>query len=413
MTSLPYQAAGPASSPLRLATLQSVALWVLVFSGWFVIIEPAPYELFFVVTAILFIPAGLTAVPVLAPLVIYLIAYNMSGAVSLLPVLADKEAVRFMAVSFYMGSTAVFFAFLIASDPLRHMATIRNAWIISGVVAAITGIVGYFDIAGMGGVWAPISRAQGTFKDPNVLSTYLIPPAIFIVQNFLLAKVKWRLLSIVALLIILAGVFLAFSRGAWANAAASIAFLFFLTFIVSPSLKARSRVIFIAIACAIAAVSLISFALSFEKVRSIFEIRAMLLQPYDAGVTGRFGDQLLSLPMLLVRPNGFGPLQYHYYFGKDTHNVYLNAFASYGWLGGFSFLLLTLATFAVAWRVVFTASPWQHHAIAVACPLIFTMLQGVQIDTDHWRHFYLLLGLLWGLYAATMIARRPRAAARE
>ena len=220
-------------------------------------------------------------------------------------------------------------------------------------------------------------------------------------------------MSIIALIIILAGVFLAFSRGAWANAAAALLFLFFLTFIVSPSLKARSRVIFIAIACAIATVGLISFALSFEKVRSIFEIRAILLQPYDTGVTGRFGDQLLSIPMLLDRPNGFGPLQYHYYFGKDPHNVYLNAFASYGWLGGFSFLVLTLATFAIAWRVVFTASPWQHHAIAVACPLIFTMLQGVQIDTDHWRHFYLLLGLLWGLYAATMIARRPRAVTRE
>ena len=413
MTSLPYQTARPRSSPLRLGTLQGIALWVLVFSGWFVIIEPAPYELFFVVTAILFIPAGLTAVPALAPLVVYLIAYNLSGAVSLLPVLADKDAVRFMAVSFYMGATAVFFAFLIAGDPMRHMATIRNAWIFSGVVAAITGIVGYFDIAGMGGVWAPISRAQGTFKDPNVLSTYLIPPAVFIVQNFLLANVKWRLLSIIALIIILAGVFLAFSRGAWANAAAALLFLFFLTFIVSPSLKARSRVIFIAIACAIATVGLISFALSFEKVRSIFEIRAMLLQPYDTGVTGRFGDQLLSLPMLLDRPNGFGPLQYHYYFNKDPHNVYLNAFASYGWLGGFSFLVLTLATFAIAWRVVFTASPWQHHAIAVACSLIFTMLQGVQIDTDHWRHFYLLLGLLWGLYAATMNTRRPRAVARE
>ncbi len=413
MTSLPFQAAGSRSSPLRLGALQTVALWVLIFSGWFVIIEPAPYELFFVVTAVLFLPAGLTAVPVISPMVIFLLAYNLSGAVALLPVLSDHAAVRFMEVSFYMGVTGIFFAMLIASDPLRHMQTIRNAWIWSGVIAAITGMVGYFNIHGMGEAWAPLSRAQGTFKDPNVLSTYLIPPAVFIIQDFLLAKARWRLASIVALLIILAGVFLAFSRGAWANAAASVLFLFFLTFIVSPSLKARSRVIFIAIACAIATVSLISFALSFEKVRSIFEIRAVLLQPYDAGVTGRFGDQLLSIPMLLDRPNGFGPLQYHYYFGKDTHNVYLNAFASYGWVGGFSFLVLTLATFAIAWRVIFTASPWQYHAIAVACPLIFTMLQGVQIDTDHWRHFYLLLGLLWGLYAATMAARRPQAVPRE
>jgi Ni,Fe-hydrogenase I large subunit len=34
--------------------------------------------------------------------------------------------------------------------------------------------------------------------------------------------------------------------------------------------------------------------------------------------------------------------------------------------------------------------------------LLATILQGVQIDTDHWRHFYILLGLSWGLYAATV-----------
>jgi Ni,Fe-hydrogenase I large subunit len=33
--------------------------------------------------------------------------------------------------------------------------------------------------------------------------------------------------------------------------------------------------------------------------------------------------------------------------------------------------------------------------------LFVTILQGVQIDTDHWRHFYLMLGLVWGLAAQT------------
>jgi len=406
----PFPSADRLGSPLSLASLQSLALWVFIFSGWFVIIEPAPYELFFILALVMFIPAGLRVVPVTTPLIIFLVLYNLGGAIALIPVFHDGKAVRFTAVSIYMAATSVFFAFLIADDPLRHMATIRNAWILSAVIAAITGMVGYFNIHGMGAAWAPISRAQGTFKDPNVLSTFLIPPMIFIIQNFLLARVKWRLMSIVALLIIAAGLFLAFSRGAWVNAAASIVTLSFLTFIVSPSLKARSRIVFIAIACTIAAVALVSFALSFEKVRAIFEIRAHLLQSYDAGATGRFGDQLRAVPMLLERINGFGPYQYHFYFGKDPHNVYLNAFASYGWLGGFSFILLTLATFRVTWRAMFTASPWQHEAIAVACPLIFTMLQGVQIDTDHWRHFYLLLGLMWGLYAAT-VSKSWRAAA--
>jgi len=29
------------------------------------------------------------------------------------------------------------------------------------------------------------------------------------------------------------------------------------------------------------------------------------------------------------------------------------------------------------------------------------ILEGFVIDTDHWRHFFLLLGMIWGLAAAT------------
>jgi hypothetical protein len=28
------------------------------------------------------------------------------------------------------------------------------------------------------------------------------------------------------------------------------------------------------------------------------------------------------------------------------------------------------------------------------------------VDTDHWRHFFLLLGLVWGLTIATINSRR-------
>jgi hypothetical protein len=38
----------------------------------------------------------------------------------------------------------------------------------------------------------------------------------------------------------------------------------------------------------------------------------------------------------------------------------------------------------------------------VFCPLVATIFQGVQIDTDHWRHFFWMLGMTWGLFAASM-----------
>jgi hypothetical protein len=105
---------------------------------------------------------------------------------------------------------------------------------------------------------------------------------------------------------------------------------------------------------------------------------------------------------LVALPNGYGPLQFGLRWGEDPHNVFLNAFASYGWLGGFTYLLLIMSTIIGMWQSVFSKTPWQHHSIAVNSVMLMTILQGVQIDTDHWRHFYTLLGLSWGLYAATL-----------
>ena len=76
----------------------------------------------------------------------------------------------------------------------------------------------------------------------------------------------------------------------------------------------------------------------------------------------------------------------------DPHNVYINAFASYGWLGGISYFLLMISTIIIGFKTVLMRTPWQNWAIVVFCPLLATMFQGVQIDTDHWRHFLLDAG---------------------
>ncbi|MFO0993360.1 MAG: O-antigen ligase family protein [Hyphomicrobiales bacterium] len=396
----------PASAAFTLETLQRLALWLLIASGWFVLVEPAPYELLFAVCLVFFLPTGLNVPRVTAPFIIFLTLYNVGGIASLGQVLNDSKAVMFTVVSVYMAVTSMFLAFCVAADPMDRMAIIRNAYVFAGVLSAITGMIGYFNIGGMGAAWAPIERAQGTFKDPNVLSTFLIPPAIFLIQGFLLGTIKWRFISASALLIILAALFLAFSRGAWISMAGATLLLVGLTFIVTPSLKLRMRIIVLVTLGAVLLVALIALLLSIEQVRMLFTERASLVQNYDAGETGRFGRQLNSIPLLLDNPFGFGPVQFRNIFGGDPHNVYLNAFASYGWLGGISYILLILATLAASWKAISTRTPWQHHAIAVFCPLFTTILQGVQIDTDHWRHFYLLVGLIWGLYAAA-VAYRP------
>ena len=407
--------ARPARNLGTLDFWQTAILWLLVASGFFVVQEPAPYELVFLIAFVLFLPVGMRIPRATLPLVIFLILYNMGGAFSLIGTPEDPIARRFVTVSFYMAITGVFFCFIVAEDPLKRMATIRHAYVIAAVIGAITGIIGYFGYFGMGAAWAPVWRAQGTFKDPNVLSTFLIPAFIFLAQDLLIGKARRRLVASGALLIVTFGILLAFSRGAWGNVMLASLLLVVLTFVLSPSPALRNRILVLSLAGAIVLAAIVAIALSIPEVQRIFEIRASLAQSYDVGETGRFGNQIASIPMILTEPNGMSPRHFHFVFGADPHNVYLNAFASYGWLGGISFVTLVITSFWAGWRAIVSRTPWQHHALAVYCPLVATLLQAVQIDIDHWRHFYLLLGLNWGLFAASLAwetRQRARAAGR-
>ncbi len=403
---------GANSRGFTLLQLQTAAVWLMLASSFFVRVEPAICDVLFVAVLALHIASGLTLSTAIVPLLAYLFLYNFGAYVSSLYVVGDDQIVRmFVITSSYMAVTAIFFAFYVAHDPMRRMATIRNAWIVAAAIVSFLGLLGYFDVAGTADVFAYKLRAVGTFKDPNVFSTYLIPPGIMLLHSFLLGTQQRKVLSSIAFVLILAAIFLAFSRGAWISFIFSAALAVAFTFLLTPSVKMRGRIIVLTIFGIIGIVALLALLLSIPEIRSLFLDRFTLVKDYDAGEMGRFGNQLNSIPLLLVRPLGFGPLQFHFYFGQDPHNTFINAFAAYGWLGGFAYMLLVVSTLVIGFKTVFMRTPWQNYAIAVFCPLLATLLQGVQIDTDHWRHLYWLLGMMWGLYAASVAyAVKPRPA---
>jgi O-antigen ligase len=382
-------------------------LWIFIASGCLVFIEPSPYEMLFPLLVLVFLPFGLHLTSAAAPLVVFLLLYNLGGLASLVPYLGDDVGERFIAISFFMALTAVLFAALVAEDTERRMRIIRSAWIMAALVASAPAILGYFDVAGMAAKFAPIGRAQGTFKDPNVYATFLAAPIVFLMQSLMTGTARRPLLSSAVLLVLLAGLFLSFSRGGWGVAAGSVLVMVGMTFITTPDFRLRSRLLISTVIGAVLVVVLATLALTIEPVQELFVERWSLHQSYDVGETGRFANQLNAVPMLLENPNGLGPQRFYLTFGSDPHNVYVNAFASYGWLGGLAYFLLIAAALSTCWRIVLTPSPWRNHAIAVAAPLLLVIIQGVQIDTDHWRHFYLLLGLAFGLLSATW-RRAPR-----
>ena len=382
------------------ARLQAGALWLLVFSGAFAIIEPSPYEIVLIPTLFVFAATRLKFDPLLSPLVAMLALYNVGGLLALIPWIDNHDSVAFTVTSVYVTLTAVFFACAMLEQPRQRLDAMRGAFILAGVVASLAGILGYFNVAGLAEIFTKFNRATGTFKDPNVLGPFLVPPLVWLVQAIVLGQGRGLLRTYLPLLTLLAALFLSFSRGAWGVAAASVALMLALTFVTSGSRALRARIVCLCVAGLALLAALLAIALSIPAIRDVFEIRASLQQDYDLGELGRFGAQLRAIPMLLERPNGFGPLQFrHVFFGEDPHDVFLNAFGSYGWLGGLAYAGIIGMTLYVGWWLVLRRNALQPHAIVLWSCLFVQILQGFQIDTDHWRHFWLLMGCVWGLAA--------------
>jgi O-antigen ligase len=284
---------------------------------------------------------------------------------------------------------------------VRRLEIMRSAYIIAAVWASIVGIIGYFDL--LPGAWdnfTRYNRLKSTFKDPNLFGPFAILPLLFLISGALLDGLKLRHVAMGA--IILVAILLSFSRAAWAHFIFSAALMVGLMFVATPSARFRARIAAATVLSVIGVGVLVVGVLSIGSIGNVFKERASLIQDYDSGEGGRFNRQLESIPVLLDRPNGLGPYQFHKFYDQDPHDVYLNAFASYGWLGGIAYALLVLTTLWAGYTNVLKRTPWQQYLIAALSAYTGVALEGFVIDTDHWRSYYLLVGIVWGLVVATL-----------
>jgi hypothetical protein len=382
-------------------SLLHTALFLMMLISPIIFIEPSPYEAAGVLLGFTFILARVPLVRAVLPMMILLLVWNLSGAAALLPVINDEMAVRFTVISFYLAFTAVIYACIFAQDTMHRLSIMRRGYLIAAFFVALTGIAGYFNLfPGAGALLAPSGRATGTFKDPNVFGPFLILPLLLLAQTMLTRSIKLR--DTVVSLVLLLGLFLSFSRGAWMHFGVSIVVLGALVFVTATTVRMRGRVVLVSAAAIVMLTTLLIVALSIESIGDMFQNRARLLQDYDVSSGGRFTGQLSALSGLLDRPNGFGPQQLHYFIGGDPHEVYINSFAAYGWLGGIAYISLVVITLIIGLRGTLMRTPWQPYMIAVYAAFVGEVAEGAVIDTDHWRHYFLLLGLIWGLTAANL-----------
>jgi hypothetical protein len=384
-------------TPLRERILR-IVLFVTVLASSVVFIEPSPHDGLMLLLALACLVGRVRFDRLFALPLILLVIWNLSGLLALVNAIGQEKTIQYVATSIYLAIAALLFACLFSDPDPRRLWIMRRAYIISAVAAALAGTAGYFHAFPGSGMFLVEERAAGAFKDPNVFGPFLIWPALALAERVL--RQRLRLTDVAALGAILAGLLLSFSRGAWIHFAVSAALMVFLCLVTAPQHRLRLRIgLLTGISLAVLAAAAVVM-LSIPSVSSMLVERAHLFNSYDVGSGGRFTLQELALGDVLSFPSGMGPLEFGRVHGLQQHNVYLQAFLVYGWTGAMAYLVLIGATLAVGLRASFMRTPFQPYLITATAAFFGEMVEGFVIDTDHWRHFFLLMGIVWGVAAA-------------
>lgn len=391
-----YDVIAPAARARAVNRLIMVfALGFGVLLSGYVLNEPAPYEIYMAGMIAVWGVFGLRLTRSNAPLLAIFIVFNIGGLISMLQMPDLKDAPLYIAVSTFLALTSVFYAAVIERDRTM-LPVIFNAYVIAAVFTSFLGVAGYFHLFPGADIFTLYSRARGGFQDPNVFGPFLMLPAAWLLYGVLKGKASQIPFYALALLIVSLGAFLSFSRAAWGMLVLVMMLVPLFLFLGSNSNRFRLRVILMAGAAFLFVIIALLIALQIPQVSDLFFERAKLVQNYDGARLGRFARYGLGLLMAMEHPLGIGPLEFGPIYGEDTHNIWLKSLLDYSWVGFIAYVTLTFLTLGLGFRILFRNRPWQPYLICAFAVYVAHVVIGNIIDTDHWRHFYMIVGIIWG-----------------
>lgn len=385
---------GPAAQARALnRALAKSSLWFAAFAGGFVLFEPAPYDLW--VAALI----GVWAITVMRlsktvmPLLVMLMIFNAGGMISMTQMQDWTGAPLYVAISFFLAFSSVFFAAVIESDETL-LGPIINGYIGAAVITGFLGIIGYFGVGAE--LFTKFDRAKGAFEDPNVFGPFLCLPLLICLWRIMTRPLAGIVVPLAAMVVLLLAVLLSFSRAAWGLSLFSMSALIGYMLIAFPSGRFRLRVVALGIVALVVGILALGVALQFDTVSDMLTQRAKLVQDYDGARVGRFARHIIGFQLMTEHPLGIGIMQFSDLYGEDPHNVYLKSLTDYSWVGFLAYVTLVFTTLGVGVKIMFRARPWTPIVTCTVIALFGHILIGMVIDTDHWRHFFLLVGIIWG-----------------
>lgn len=377
-----------------------VGLWI--FTGGMVLFEPSPYELTFLAVLPLAILAGLGVYRSTFGLLAILIAFTPFALIACFQVRFNTipNALIFSIVTVFLLLTSYFAANYVAGSTERRMRIVMNAYTAIAVISALVGTLAYLGLMPGADIFLRYGRAKAAFNDPNVYGPFLVLPAMYALQRVLLAQGRTALVAAVIYLILFVGVFASFSRAAWGHFAASSLIVLVLCFWLEAAARDKVRILIMSLVGAAMLVVALAGLLSIPSVATLFETRTAE-QNYDSGETGRFGRQGYAFELALDNPLGIGPGEFHKLrIIEEPHNVYVSVLHVYGWGGGAMYYLLVILTLWRGIAALTRPSPYRLMMIPLVATFTMLVVESAIIDSDHWRHYYLVVGLIWGIATA-------------
>ena len=392
----------PANQPAAIRLMSLGLVWLTIASGAVVFAEPAPVDALMLVLILALPVVGLVSMkPVLIVFLSLWLIAGVSGLIASTQAFDFARAVKQGAIAIYLYIGCFMLAAFIAKRPGTHTRLIMHAYVCAAVLASIAAIVGYFSLLpGAYDLFTKFGRAAGTFKDPNVFGPFLVPPLLYVLHLSIHQRLRHTILPTTILLFLTLAVLLSFSRGAWLNLAISGVVYGFLAFTTAATNRQRLKLIVLGAVGLVAMAGVLVVAAQQAKIAKILTERAQVVQSYDSGPEGRFGGQSKALALIPTKPFGIGALEFgDHYHHEEPHNVYLTMMLEKGWLGGLIYIVMTFLTLSVGFAQCLKRSELQPIAIIAFAAFVGLAIQGLTIDHDNWRHYYLVMALIWGIAA--------------
>jgi O-antigen ligase len=413
------------TKPSSVSVRRAIPIWIVCLFSLSAIVykEPAPFDVALSLAAFFFfIWNGWKSSGDLEIFFVSLMAFLLIQIPQIYLALDAQRAISFLGITCFSIFTAIFTAKLTARYGNVAILAIMLGYSGSLLLTFMFVIADKFGIVALHTIlyYDPL-RVQGFFKDPNVMGPAAVPMLLLafpLADHLSLYGIGWGMRRMIAITLVFAATFLiyfSYSRGAWGAAIVGVFVYFMLGTIEWPS---TLRVV---VSLSMAIVGLILLAAPTLITNTMLTLAGNdaefseryasgSLQQYDID---RFAFQSVLISAALQNPEGSGPGQseiihrdYEEIQGSGAaHSSYVRIFFENGAPGLALYVFSLFLALKYAWLSRKNEGVFPGYANAIFCSMLSLIISGFTVDTVHWRHFWIIIGLSAGMYSVASKSR--------